>query len=193
MRKLTSVTLPQSLVVINRMNFFSCNALSEVTIPAGVRYIGDTSFRFCDALRKITFEGVCPAIDMDCFTILPEDAVAYVPDDQLEAYTAAFENAGSTVSVQPSGKNAVIVENNGYVEDEFDLMHPPARSPPTTLRHLPVHPRDHRRRAGEGHRPRGVRAPHLSGVFELPEGLETIGDSAFYNCETLGRVRFPPR
>ena len=65
---LTSVTLPQSLVVINRMNFFSCNALSEITIPAGVRYIGDTSFRFCDALRKITFEGVCPAIDMDCFT-----------------------------------------------------------------------------------------------------------------------------
>ena len=88
---LASVTLPQSLVVINRMNFFSCNALSEITIPAGVRYIGDGSFRFCDALRKITFEGVCPAIDMDCFSILPEDAVAYVPDDQLEAYTAAFE------------------------------------------------------------------------------------------------------
>ena len=81
--KLTSVTLPQSLVVINRMNFFSCNALSEVTIPASVRYIGDTSFRFCDALRKITFEGVCPAIDMDCFSVLPDDAVAYVPDDQL--------------------------------------------------------------------------------------------------------------
>lgn len=128
--KLTSVTLPQSLVVINRMNFFSCNALSEVTIPAGVRYIGDTSFRFCDALRKITFEGVCPAIDMDCFTILPEDAVAYVPDDQLEAYTAAFENAGSEVSVQPSGKNAVIVENNGYVEEEFDFDASTARLPP---------------------------------------------------------------
>ena len=118
---LTSVTLPQSLVVINRMNFFSCNALSEITIPAGVRYIGDGSFRFCDALRKITFEGMCPAIDMDCFSILPEDAVAYVPDDQLEAYTAAFENAGSAVSVQPSGKSAVVVDNNGYVESEFDF------------------------------------------------------------------------
>lgn len=101
---LASVTLPQSLVVINRMNFFSCNALSEITIPAGVRYIGDGSFRFCDALRKITFEGVCPAIDMDCFSILPEDAVAYVPDDELEAYTEAFERAGIEVPVQPSGK-----------------------------------------------------------------------------------------
>lgn len=190
--KLASVTLPQSLVVINRMNFFSCNALSEVTIPAGVRYIGDTSFRFCDALRKITFEGVCPAIDMDCFTILPEDAVAYVPDDQLEAYTAAFENAGSTVSVQPSGKNAVVVENNGYVESEFDFDvstgtitsyngYATYLAIPETIGGAPV----------KAIGPEAFARHTYLAFLELPEGLETIGDSAFYNCETLGRVKFP--
>ena len=190
--KLTSVTLPQSLVVINRMNFFSCNALSEVTIPAGVRYIGDTSFRFCDALRKITFEGVCPAIDIDCFTILPEDAVAYVPDDQLEAYTAAFENAGSTVSVQPSGKNAVVVENNGYVESEFDFDastgtitsyngYATYLAIPETIGGAPV----------KAIGPEAFACHSYLAFLELPEGLETIGDSAFYNCETLGRVKFP--
>ena len=190
--KLTSVTLPQSLVVINRMNFFSCNALSEVTIPASVRYIGDTSFRFCDALRKITFEGVCPAIDMDCFSVLPEDAVAYVPDDQLEAYTAAFENAGSTVSVQPSGKNAVLVENNGYVEDEFDFDastgtitsyngYATYLAIPETIGGAPV----------KAIGPEAFARHAYLAFLELPEGLESIGDSAFYNCETLGRVRFP--
>ena len=190
--KLTSVTLPQSLVVINRMNFFSCNALSEVTIPASVRYIGDTSFRFCDALRKITFEGVCPAIDTDCFSILPDDAVAYVPDDQLEAYTAAFENAGSTVSVQPSGKNAVLVENNGYVEDEFDFDASTGTitsyngyatyiAIPETIGGAPV----------KAIGPEAFARHAYLAFLELPEGLESIGDSAFYNCETLGRVRFP--
>ena len=190
--KLTSVTLPQSLVVINRMNFFSCNALSEVTIPAGVRYIGDTSFRFCDALRRITFEGVCPAIDMDCFSVLPEDAVAYVPDDQLEAYTAAFENAGSTVSVQPSGKNAVVVENNGYVESEFDFDastgtitsyngYATYLAIPETIGGAPV----------KAIGPEAFARHTYLAFLELPEGLESIGDSAFYNCETLGRVRFP--
>ena len=190
--KLTSVMLPQSLVVINRMNFFSCNALSEVTIPASVRYIGDTSFRFCDALRKITFEGVCPAIDMDCFSILPDDAVAYVPDDQLEAYTAAFENAGSTVSVQPSGKNAVLVENNGYVEDEFDFDastgtitsyngYATYLAIPETIGGAPV----------KAIGPEAFARHAYLAFLELPEGLESIGDSAFYNCETLGRVRFP--
>ncbi len=190
--KLTSVTLPQSLVVINRMNFFSCNALSEVTIPASVRYIGDTSFRFCDALRKITFEGVCPAIDMDCFSVLPDDAVAYVPDDQLEAYTAAFENAGSTVSVQPSGKNAVLVENNGYVEDEFDFDastgtitsyngYATYLAIPETIGGAPV----------KAIGPEAFARHSYLAFLELPEGLESIGDSAFYNCETLVRVRFP--
>ena len=174
------------------MNFFSCGALSEITIPAGVRYIGDTSFRFCDALRKITFEGVCPAIDMDCFTILPEDAVAYVPDDQLEAYTAAFENAGSTVSVQPSGKNAVVVENNGYVESEFDFDastgtitsyngYATYLAIPETIGGAPV----------KAIGPEAFASHSYLAFLELPEGLETIGDSAFYNCETLGRVRFP--
>lgn len=190
--KLTSVTLPLSLVVINRMNFFDCNALSEVTIPASVRYIGDTSFRFCDALRKITFEGVCPAIDMDCFSVLPDDAVAYVPDDQLEAYTAAFENAGSTVSVQPSGKNAVLVENNGYVEDEFDFDastgtitsyngYATYLAIPETIGGAPV----------KAIGPEAFARHAYLAFLELPEGLESIGDSAFYNCETLGRVRFP--
>ena len=190
--KLTSVTLPQSLVVINSMNFSNCTALTEITIPAGVRYIGDTSFRFCDALRKITFEGVCPAIDMDCFSLLPEDAVAYVPDDQLEAYTAAFENAGSTVSVQPSGKNAVVVENNGYVESEFDFDastgtitayngYATYLAIPESIGGAPV----------KAIGPEAFARHTYLAFLELPEGLEHIGERAFYNCETLGRVKFP--
>lgn len=78
-------------------------------------------FRFCDALRKITFEGVCPLIDKGCFSLIAEDAVAYVPDDELEAYTEAFERAGIEVPVQPSGKNAVAVENNGFAEEDFEF------------------------------------------------------------------------
>ena len=191
--RLASVTLPQSLVVINRMNFFSCNALSEITIPAGVRYIGDGSFRFCDALRKITFEGVCPAIDMDCFSILPEDAVAYVPDDQLEAYTAAFENAGSTVSVQPSGKNAVLVENNGYVESEFDFDastgtitayngYATYLAIPETIGGVPV----------KAIGPEAFARHTYLAFLELPEGLISIGEHAFEACTNMGANLYLP-
>lgn len=189
---LTRVSLPQSLVVINRMNFFSCNALTEVTIPAGVRYIGDASFRYCDSLRKITFEGVCPAIDIDCFSLLPEGATAYVPDDQLDAYIAAFENTGSEVSVQPSGKNAVIVENNGYVESEFDFD--ASTGTITSYNGYATYMATPKPSGGAPVKAIGPEAfahhTYLA-LLKLPEGLETIGDRAFYNCETLARVHFP--
>lgn len=189
---LTAVSLPQSLVVINRMNFVNCNALAEITIPAGVRYIGDSSFTFCESLHKITFEGVCPVIDRNCFTVLPENAIAYVPDDQLEAYTEAFANAGSEVSIQPSGKNAVILENNGYVESEFEFDastgtiiryngYATYLAIPETIGGAPV----------KAIGPEAFASHYYLALLELPEGLETIGDGAFYNCATLGHVVFP--
>ena len=189
---LVSVSLPQSLVVINRLNFGNCGALAEVTIPAGVRYIGDSSFTFCESLRKITFEGVCPVIDQDCFTVLPEDAVAYVPDDQLDAYAEAFASAGSAVSVQPSGKSAVVVDNNGYVESEFDFDastgtitryngYATYLAIPETIGGAPV----------KAIGPEAFAYHYYLALLELPEGLETIGDGAFYNCATLGHVEFP--
>lgn len=189
---LVSVSLPQSLVVINRLNFGNCSALAEVTIPAGVRYIGDSSFTFCESLRKITFEGVCPVIDQDCFTVLPEDAVAYVPDDQLEAYAEAFANAGSAVSVQPSGKSAVVVDNNGYVESEFDFD----ASTGTITRYngyatyLAI-PETIGGAAVKAIGPEAFAHHYYLALLELPEGLEAIGDGAFYNCATLGHVKFP--
>ena len=189
---LVSVSLPQSLVVINRLNFGNCNALAEVTIPAGVRYIGDSSFTFCESLRKITFEGVCPVIDQDCFTVLPEDAVAYVPDDQLEAYAEAFASAGSAVSVQPSGKSAVVVDNNGYVESEFDFD----ASTGTITRYngyatyLAI-PETIGGAAVKAIGPEAFAHHYYLALLELPEGLETIGEGAFYNCATLGHVKFP--
>ena len=189
---LTRVSLPQSLVVINRLNFVSCNALAEITIPAGVRYIGDSSFTFCESLKTITFEGKCPVIDIDCFTALPEDAVAYVPDDQLEAYAEAFEIAGSAVSVQPSGKNAVLVDNNGYVESDFAFDastgtitryngYATYLAIPETIGGAPV----------KAIGPEAFAHHYYLALLELPEGLEAIGDGAFYNCATLGHVKFP--
>ncbi|MFR8175998.1 MAG: leucine-rich repeat domain-containing protein [Christensenellales bacterium] len=189
---MTSVTLPQSLVVINRMNFFSCTSLEEVTIPAGVRYIGENSFRFCDALRKITFEGVCPLIDKGCFSLIAEDAVAYVPDDELEAYTEAFERAGIEVPVQPSGKNAVVVENNGFAEEDFEFD--PATGTITSYNGFATYlaiPETIGGAAVKAIGPKAFAQHTYIALAELPEGLETIGDNAFYNCETLARVVFP--
>ncbi len=188
---LTEVTLPESLIVIGDQNFWNCGALASVTIPAGVRYIGEYSFYFSAALKEITFEGVCPVIGTSAFSSIAEGAVAYVPDDQMEAYKAAFEAAGSEVTVQASGKNAAVIDNDGFADDLFEIDPDGTITAyfgyatylriPETVGGIPV------KAIGDS----VFRADYYLAVLELPEGLESIGVSAFEGCETLQYVAFP--
>lgn len=189
---LTAVQLPDSLIVIGERNLRSCPLLTEVVIPAGVRFIGEQSFSSDEALRRIVFDGVCPIIDSGSFTDLPEDAVIYVPDDQLEAYQAALNAAGCTAAVQPSGQNAVLVDNNGFDKADFKIDaatgtitayngYATYLAIPETIDGVAV------KAIGEN-----VFSFHYYlAVLELPEGLESVGEKAFAHCETLQWVSFP--
>ena len=86
----------------------------------------------------------------------------------------------------------MVVENNGYVEEEFDFDastgtitsyngYATYLAIPETIGGAPV----------KAIGPEAFSHHTYLAFLELPEGLESIGDSAFYNCETLGRVRFP--
>ena len=86
-----------------------------------MRFIGEVSFSSDASLRKIVFTGVCPILDSGCFTDLPEDAVICVPDDQPEVYLAALTGTGCTAVIQPSGENAVTVDNSGFDEGDFEF------------------------------------------------------------------------
>ena len=189
---LTAIVLPESLIAIGERNLYACPKLSEVTIPAGVRFIGEESFSSNGALRRIVFEGVCPVIGNGSFADLPEDAVIYVPDDQFESYRAALTAAGSTAAIQPSGKSAEIVDNNGFDENDFDFdeatgtitaynAYATYLSIPETIGGVPV------RAIGNG----AFEFHYYLAVLELPEGLESIGERAFAHCETLQYVSFP--
>lgn len=130
--------------------------------------------------------------DGKSFTYLAGDAVAYVPDNQLEAYQAAFASMENEITVQPSGKNAVIVDNDGFrVEDfEFDAATGTIvkytgdavyMSIPETIGGVQV------KAIGEN----AFQFNRNLAFVALSEGLETIEDSAFANCFTLLHVDFP--
>ena len=138
-----------------------------------MRFIVEAAFSYDEALQKIVFAGACPVIENGCFTDLPEDAVIYVPDDQLEAYQTTLAAAGCTAAVLPSGEAAVIVDNNGFEEDDFDFdratgtitacnAYAAYLSIPETIDGVPV------RAIGDN----AFEFHYYLAVLELPDGLE---------------------
>ena len=108
--KLEAVELPESLLIIREGNFTNLPKLTSVVIPANVVLV-HSSFNKCASLTSITFEGMCPifvtAGTFGMFTDLPADCVIYVPDNQVNAYKAAFADREDVVArIQPSGRNA---------------------------------------------------------------------------------------
>lgn len=188
---LTSIELNDGLMIIGDNCFVSNNALEEVTIPASACYIGNYSFDSCSSLRSVTFKGMCPVFGGITFDSLPEDAVIYVPDDQFEAYLAAFESMNGIFNLQSSGKNAEdydftndpelfgIDEETGtiYCFDGYDVrVDVPAEIGGVAVRAIDSEAfLDNR---------------YLCWLT-LPEGVEIIGDSAFEGCVRLVHVDLP--
>ncbi|MGN0183737.1 MAG: leucine-rich repeat domain-containing protein [Aristaeellaceae bacterium] len=188
---LTSVTLNDGLEYIGS-NFQDCNALSSLTIPASVRVV-DGAIGSCASLKEITFEGPCPIfLNTDwCFSWLSDDYVIYVPDDQLDAYAAALaEVNGAAAHLQPSGKNAVIVETNN--EDWFTFD--PATGAITGYKEYHAWVEIPATIGGVAVKSIGAEAfvsdYSVYGVV-FPEGLEIIEDGAFQSASNLAYVQFP--
>ena len=53
---LTSVTIPNSVIIIRNNAFSGCSALTSITIPNSIEYIGESAFAGCSALTSITVE-----------------------------------------------------------------------------------------------------------------------------------------
>ena len=112
--KLEAVDLPENMLIIREGNFTNLPKLTSVVIPANVVLV-HSSFNKCASLTSITFEGMCPVFVTEgtfgMFTDLPADCVIYVPDNQVNAYKAAFADREDVVArIQPSGMSAARID-----------------------------------------------------------------------------------
>ena len=192
MDSLTSITLNNGLEYIGS-NFTNCAALTSLTIPASVRIV-DGIIGSCENLKEIHFEGPCPLfLRADwCFYELPADYTVYVPDDQLDAYSEALSDAnGAAEHLQPSGKNAVIPEQEnaeGWFSFDASTGTITGYSEYHAFIEIPASI------GGVAVKSIGQDAFHsdysVYGVV-FPEGLERIDDSAFHFASNINYVKFP--
>lgn len=191
---LASLTLPRDLLII-KDGSLSGMPIESLVIPPSVSVIDGAIFNL-SAIKSITFEGVCPVFPKDSyyttFADLAADCVIYVPDDQIDAYKAAFADREDVIArIQPSGKNAVVIDWTAPESDfDFDASTGTITAYNGTAGRIAIP-------ATIGGTP--VKAIGKQAFLQryslcyvtIPEGVETIEKQAFHGCSLMTYVSLP--
>jgi uncharacterized protein (TIGR02145 family) len=90
--RLTSVTIPNSVISIGGYAFYMCDDLKSVTIPSSVTKLGNGVFTFCKGLTSIVSLNPDPPDNIDDRTFggLPNKTCLYVPENSIGWYRGAI-------------------------------------------------------------------------------------------------------
>jgi len=88
---LTSVTIPNSVTSIGYFAFEGCSGLTSVTIPNNITSIGDQAFARCSGLKEIhTMNAIPQKVKSSVFNgIDKKTCTLYVPKDSYSSYSRA--------------------------------------------------------------------------------------------------------
>ena len=179
---LYSIVLPSSVTRIGK-DAFSYSGLSDVEIPDAVEEIGESAYSNCYNLYMIEIPGNVRKIGPDAFAgctsleeATMEEGVAEIGDYAFRE--AAVYEVSIPASVEKIGKNPFalcgnLTEISASVEQSFFSV------------------------VGNGLYDTASKKliSYCAGTYDetvvVPEGVESIGDSAFYSMEQITSVDFP--
>ena len=203
--RFTKLELPEGLKVIERHAFAQCSNMMKVTIPSTVTSIGYSAFSGTSSLSAVVSRIQSPfEIDKDVFGSQTWDsetqqyvytcaADLYVPEGTIQQYKNTegwdvFLNIYEgelkeityldlTYTYNTSSKIATVVKGENY--DELKIVSIPSK--------IPVEGTEYPVKAIAG---RAFSSTTITSV-EIADGLETIGQEAFSNCEQLAKLSLP--
>ncbi len=125
---LVSVTLPNTLTLIDAWTFNECTSLTDVSIPPSVTTIATSAFWGCTALTSLAVPDAVTTIETFAFygcSALTDIAVGRSVSD-IDMY--AFQECSSLVSIDVDEDNATYTSVDGmlYTKDKKTLITAPA-------------------------------------------------------------------
>lgn len=96
---LTSVTIPNSVTIIDEAAFNGCESLISVTIPNGVITIGGYAFGNCSSLTSVTIPNTVTTIDEAAFRFCSSLTSITIPDSVATIYQLVFNGCSKLTSI----------------------------------------------------------------------------------------------
>ena len=159
--QIQSVFMANGVTSIGNFAFNECTSLTSMTIPDSVTCIGNCAFRECSSLASVTIPDSVTSIGVYAFCACTSLKSVTMPDSVTSIGNYAFSYCTSLTGIW------VDEGNSHYFSDASGVLF---NKDKTVLAQCP-----------------GA----FSGSYAIPDGVTSINDAAFVNCESLTSVTIP--
>ncbi|MBQ8763504.1 MAG: leucine-rich repeat domain-containing protein [Clostridia bacterium] len=183
-KNLTSLTIGNSVKSIGDCAFAFCSGLTNVTIPDSVEIIGEKTFLYCSGIENLSIPDSVKTIGYGAFNDCNELKTVTIGKGVTSIGDNAFLVCTNLRSITVDSANtAYASDSNGVLfnKDKSVLIQYPLGSTNKSYS-IPNGVTSIRNYAFSNCR-------YLENIT-LPDGLENIGENAFYGCE-IGSVSIP--
>ena len=191
---LKQITLPEGLTDIDLFAFAHNSSLTSIIVPSSVKTIGTRAFYNCPNLENVYNYSYTPQVaDIDVFLDCSDNLKIYVPHQSLDAYKSAEgwrEYADKIFGCPPA--NEIWYTNGSTTEPTSPFSTNPFDSDSISnyyddSKGCWVITFDNAISKVGGY---AFYSTNLTGMI-IPEGVQTIGSTAFFGCMNLPTITLP--